>query len=97
MNNPLLVDTSVWIDFFNGTENDNVKIFTEYLENDFPIYTCPIIIQEILQGIKKDKEYRQVKDYLFALNRDFYGVIAPSKSYNDNFWFNHITFTQTYI
>jgi predicted nucleic acid-binding protein len=68
MNEPILIDTSVWIDFFNGIESDNTKIFTEYLENDLPIFICPIIIQEILQGIKSDKEYRQVKDYLFALN-----------------------------
>jgi predicted nucleic acid-binding protein len=68
MNDPILIDTSVWIDFFNGIESDNTKFFTEYLENDSPIFICPIIIQEILQGIKSDKEYRQVQDYLFALN-----------------------------
>jgi predicted nucleic acid-binding protein len=68
MSDPILIDTSVWIDFFNGIESDNTKIFSDYLENDLPIYICPIIIQEILQGIKSDKEYKQVKDYLFALN-----------------------------
>jgi predicted nucleic acid-binding protein len=68
MSDPILIDTSVWIDFFNGIESENTRIFTEYLENDLPIYICPIIIQEILQGIKSDKEYKQVKDYLFALN-----------------------------
>lgn len=68
MNEPLLIDTSVWIDFFNGVDSDNVNIFNYYLENDFPIFICPVIIQEILQGIKSEKEYRQVKEYLFALN-----------------------------
>ena len=68
MSDPILIDTSVWIDFFNGIESDNTKIFSDYLENDLPIYICPVIIQEILQGIKSDKEYKQVKDYLFALN-----------------------------
>lgn len=68
MNEPLLIDTSVWIDFFNGVDSDNVNVFSYYLENDFPIFICPVIIQEILQGIKSDKEYRQVKEYLFALN-----------------------------
>jgi len=68
MSDPILIDTSVWIDFFNGIESDNTKIFSDYLENDLPIYICPVIIQEILQGIKLDKEYKQVKDYLFALN-----------------------------
>ena len=68
MNEPLLIDTSVWIDFFNGVDSDNVNVFSYYLENDFPIFICPVIIQEILQGIKSEKEYRQVKEYLFALN-----------------------------
>lgn len=68
MNEPLLIDTSVWIDFFNGVDSDNVNVFSYYLENDFPIFICPVIIQEILQGIKNEKEYRQVKEYLFALN-----------------------------
>ncbi len=68
MNDPVLIDTSIWIDFFNGIDSDNVKIFTDYLENDYPIFTCPVIIQEILQGIKSESEYNQVKDYLFALN-----------------------------
>ena len=68
MNDPILIDTSVWIDFFNGVNSDNVKIFVDYLENDYPIFICPIIIQEILQGIKSEKEYGQIKDYLFALN-----------------------------
>ncbi len=68
MNESLLIDTSVWIDFFKGTETDNVKKFSYYLENDFPVFTCPIIIQEVLQGIKNDKVYRQVRDHLFALN-----------------------------
>ena len=68
MNEPLLIDTSVWVDFFNGVDSDNVNVFSYYLENDFPIFICPVIIQEILQGIKSEKEYRQVKEYLFALN-----------------------------
>lgn len=68
MNEPLLIDTSIWIDFFNGVDSENVNAFIYYLENDLPIFICPVIIQEILQGIKSEKEYRQVKDSLFALN-----------------------------
>jgi predicted nucleic acid-binding protein len=68
MNDLLLIDTSVWIDFFKGIDTANVKIFTSYLENDFPVFICPVIIQEILQGIKSDKEYARIKDSLFALN-----------------------------
>jgi predicted nucleic acid-binding protein len=67
MVDPLIVDTSVWIDFFRGVESEQVLIFSEYLANDYPLFICPVIIQEVLQGIKSDREYKQVKDYLFAL------------------------------
>lgn len=51
------MDTSVWIDFFNGIENKGVKILTGYIESDFPVFICPIILQEILQGFIKDRDY----------------------------------------
>lgn len=65
---PLLIDTSVWIDFFNGKENYKTKIVRDYLENDYPLFICPLIIQEILQGIRDDKEYEEVKNDLFELD-----------------------------
>ena len=66
MRGPILVDTSVWIDFFKGTETVQVKILVEYLENDDSIYICPTIIREILQGITNDNQYKKIKDYLLC-------------------------------
>lgn len=63
---PIIVDTSVWIDFFKGIESQNVQTLSEYLENDFTIFMCPTIIQEILQGITNDKQFKEVKEYLLA-------------------------------
>jgi serine protease Do len=40
----------------------------EYLQNNDPVYICPVIIQEILQGIKDEEEYNLIKGYLFVLN-----------------------------
>ncbi len=64
---PILADTSVWIDFFIGAKSSEVDVLTEYLENDYVIFICPIIIQEILQGISSDNTYEEVKDYLLAM------------------------------
>jgi len=63
-----LVDTSVWIDFFNGKVNPETNFLTALLEEDSEIFTCPLIIQEILQGIKSDKEHDILKEKLFSLN-----------------------------
>lgn len=68
MAEPIIVDTSAWIDFFNGKETMQVKIFSEYLENNDPIYVCPVIIQEVLQGIRNEKDYALTRNYIFALN-----------------------------
>lgn len=68
MAEPIIVDTSVWIDFFNGKETEQVKVFSSYLENNDPVYVCPVIIQEVLQGIRSEKEYTLIKNYIFALN-----------------------------
>jgi predicted nucleic acid-binding protein len=58
----LIVDSSVWIDSFNpkikSTEKD---ILRQLIFNDYPIYLCPVIYQEVLQGIREDKTFDEVK------------------------------------
>ncbi|MBI5236179.1 MAG: PIN domain nuclease [Deltaproteobacteria bacterium] len=61
----ILVDTSVWIDFFRGTGSPQAKRFHALLEDDADIFLTGIVITEILQGIKRDEDYMTVKDYLY--------------------------------
>ena len=56
MTNGIIVDTSVWIDYFNKKENDNTKLVNPFIDND-SIVTIPVIIQEVLQGIRNDSFY----------------------------------------
>ncbi len=65
---PLLVDTSVWIDFFNGTDTEQVTKLVTYIQDDEPLYLCPVIIQEVLQGITDDNQCKKIKDYLMCFN-----------------------------
>ena len=62
-----LFDTSVWIDFFAGRNSKEVELLTRFLEDDTSVYTCPVIIQEILQGIKNENTFQQIKESLLAL------------------------------
>ncbi|HWY34826.1 MAG TPA: PIN domain-containing protein [Nitrosopumilaceae archaeon] len=62
--NKVLVDTSVWIDFLNGRTNKQTTLFKLLIEEDAPVVLCPLIIQEVLQGIKADRDFHQVKDVL---------------------------------
>ena len=60
----VLVDTSVWIDALNGKDTWQVRLLGQLIDNDANIVLCPVIIQEILQGIKEDKDFAAVKDTL---------------------------------
>ncbi len=62
--NKILVDTSVWIDALNGKKNLLTQMLNKFIRDDFSIVLCPIIIQEILQGIRDDKSYKEVKENL---------------------------------
>jgi predicted nucleic acid-binding protein len=64
----ILVDTSVWVNFFKGIETEAMR----YLSNNFTniiIATCPTIVQEILQGITSDSDEQIVKLYFDNLTR----------------------------
>ena len=61
-----MVDSSVWIDYFNGNECPEVV----YLDNILgikPVVIGDNILTEVLQGFKGDKEYKKAKRLLTAL------------------------------
>jgi predicted nucleic acid-binding protein len=61
----LIVDSSVWIDGFNPRIRTAEKeILKRLIFSDHPIYLCPIIYQEVLQGIRDDKTFEEVKNIL---------------------------------
>jgi len=66
MKGPIIADTSVWINFFRGTDSKEVQVLMRYIENDLPVYLCPTIVQEILQGIIDDRQFEEIKEYLLA-------------------------------
>ena len=64
-----IFDTSVWIDFFKGNNSDQTRLLVYLLENDLPVYYCPVILQEVFQGIKKDSELEEIKEVFTVLNK----------------------------
>lgn len=62
----VLVDTSVWIQFFNGHETSQTAKLDELLSATI-IVVGDLILAEILQGLLSDKDYRQAKSLLTAL------------------------------
>ena len=68
MKGPIIADTSVWINFFKGIDTKEVLELIAYIENDLPVYLCPTIVQEVLQGINSDKQFKKVLASLLAFN-----------------------------
>ena len=62
----ILVDSSVWIDYFNGTETTETTLLDEYLTTD-TICIGDIILAEVLQGFRSDKDYRLARELLLEL------------------------------
>lgn len=56
----LLVDTSVWIDYFNGVINPQTDYLDEILGLE-PIGVGDLILVEVLQGFRTDAGYRRAK------------------------------------
>jgi len=52
-----LVDTSVLIDYFGGIDNRESQILDCLLAQGPPPATCPIIVQEYLQGLIDPEEF----------------------------------------
>jgi predicted nucleic acid-binding protein len=62
MSEPLIFDTSVWIDFLKGKNNPEVDLLTSYIDHDDQVLLIPTILQEVLQGIREDKQYAHIKE-----------------------------------
>jgi predicted nucleic acid-binding protein len=58
----VLVDTTVWIDFFLDRPLPHVKVLEDLLVNREDLCICGIILTEVLQGIRKDSEFIKTKN-----------------------------------
>lgn len=80
----IIADTSVWIDYINGNDTPEVKVLDEKLESDL-VVIGDLILLEILQGFKSDKDYNLVKKTLMVLEqREFLGT-EPAIKASENY------------
>jgi predicted nucleic acid-binding protein len=73
----VLVDTSVWIDFFRGVNSPEAGRLTAAIMAETDLCICGLVQTEILQGIKSDAQYKQVKMFL----RDLVYLPTPKSGY----------------
>jgi len=51
----ILVDSSAWIDFFNGYTSPERQALADLFRGDHEICTCGVIVAEVFQGLRRDK------------------------------------------
>jgi hypothetical protein len=64
MSDPLIFDTSVWIDFLRNKSNPPSDLLTSYIERNDQVLLTPTILQEVLQGIRDNAQYQHIKEIL---------------------------------
>lgn len=63
----MIVDTSVWVDFFNGAQTPHGQALTDLIDERAPVMLTDLILTEVLQGIRQEREFKLIRDRLFAL------------------------------
>jgi predicted nucleic acid-binding protein len=63
----ILVDTSVWIDFFNGVPGAPQMCLRNVIEAEETVCISPYILTETLQGFKDDKEFEIARANMLQL------------------------------
>ena len=58
----VLIDTTVWIDFFAGRQLPHVAALERLIKGREDICICGIILTEVLQGIRGKSEFRKTKE-----------------------------------
>ena len=62
----ILVDSSVWIKYFNGISTWQTDLLDHYLSNT-PVIIGDLILAEVLQGFRSNTNFETAKNFLSAL------------------------------
>jgi predicted nucleic acid-binding protein len=64
----ILVDSSVWVDYFRGTDTRQTGLLDAMLGNE-PVAIGDLILIEVLQGFAIDREFESARRMLAALEQ----------------------------
>ena len=64
----ILVDSSVWIDYFRGTRDEQTDILDALLSSE-PVAVGDLMLAEVLQGFNSERDFNQAKNVLLSLHQ----------------------------
>ena len=59
----ILVDTSVWVDFFNGHPSRQAETLAHLIREEADLVTCGLIVSEVLQGLRQAKSLAKIEQH----------------------------------
>ena len=62
----ILVDSSVWIDYFRGTATPQAETLDALLGRE-PVATGDLVLTEVLQGFGSDRDFNQARKLMTSL------------------------------
>ena len=62
----IVVDTSVWVDVLNAQDSPGARRCVELIEGGAPVALTDVVLTEVLQGMRSDRESRLVERHLRA-------------------------------
>jgi predicted nucleic acid-binding protein len=65
----ILVDTSVWIDFFNGADTPHRHELHRLIEQEVDLALTGLVLTEVLQGFRHEKDFRAAQEHLLTFPR----------------------------
>lgn len=63
----ILVDTSVWIDFFNDADSKHAHTLARYIDSGEEIATCGVIVAEFFQGLRRSDSVDKLGPYFVEM------------------------------
>lgn len=60
----IVVDTSVWVDFFRDATTVHVAALAGLIEDDAPIAITDVVLAELLQGARNDRDAARIERLL---------------------------------
>ena len=63
----VLVDTSAWVDFFNGHPSPEAEALARLIREEADVLTCGVVVAEVLQGLRKSKTLTKIEQHLLGM------------------------------
>lgn len=63
----VLVDTSVWADFFNRHDSEEATTLAALLDEEHEIATCGVVLAEFFQGLRDQRSASRLERYFLDM------------------------------